>query len=885
MSLCVLPATVWGQASALPSLTIRSGQTIELTVDTSIDQPDFSWILTKDRTFINAQRGRFFQTRQTVAGTYTLDINIQDQSRTRTEYYTFHITVADTPDLQTFPSGSGNQLQAVLSTSPDVQAGYIHVPSEGGFVMFDGRQSLGNITQYNLDLQNTVDSNGDGKFDNDFDTIGTYSQQSGSPLAIFVRPLTSSRAVTLHVQDSFGNTAMQQVRIAFDGTALSVPQPEKSGSFTIERSGLTAGFVSDVPMNLLQNYQLLYEWDFGDNAKSLLDAPTHTYSQPGQYTVSLVVRDLATTQPLFSDSQTITLSISSAPVSSTASSVASPSISSSATTNPSSSFSFGSIGNYVKVGLIIFFIVSIGLILFALLSWIKRMTTGRLQQTLEKVEDNLFKPEKKADVVEAVSVMPLKRETVSVPSQSVSESVIQNETSKTEFRSKDRDNSVPLASSGPVPAWLNNTPTAPVEDAVTSNKSEPLAPQPNLEESVPDWLKPDAVAPVTTGQVTAANPVVDAVTSEPVPETRSDAPVPDWLKTASAHSEKSSDTSSVPTPTSVAASEVDDLTGLNETMLSDPQATAEWAMEPDKQKNESENREEAEVSVPEPDDSQNLIADVADAPSNTEPPRQSAPQTAPALPKPEQVVAAPSVKPPVQPTGQQKTYQAGPNPMPRPNGTQIPGQPQNPPTGLSASQKRKRRRKKKQAALQNPGTLGTSPAAPIIPVIKPAIDSPSLPKPAPATPSKVFEPQTVKPVQPVAVASSPPVIAQSTAMTPAATPIADQQTKVPDANPPLTPSAVQQTAQPVPEVMKPDVAPPVSASPIEPVKESPGQPVITKPIAQVNTPFVQSESPTAPPALDVPKEVAAAKPDSVNENDLQRQPDDTPIAIIRADSI
>ena len=64
-----------------------------------------------------------------------------------------------------------------------------------------------------------------------------------------------------------------------------------------------------------------------------------------------------------------------------------------------------------------FFIVIIGLVLFAILSGLK-MTAGRLQQTLEKWRTICSDPKERPDIAETATIMPIKREASSVSSVS-----------------------------------------------------------------------------------------------------------------------------------------------------------------------------------------------------------------------------------------------------------------------------------------------------------------------------------------------------------------------------------------------------------------------------------------------------------------------------------
>ncbi len=830
---------VHAQTSVIPSLSVRTGQVIELTVDTSILQPEFSWILTKDRTFVNAQRNRYFQSRQIEPGTYLLDVNIQDPARTRTEYHTFQITVTDVPDILPLESSTGAQLQAKLVTLPEERSGYVHLPPDGGFVTFDARQSKGPVAQYNVDLDNTVDADGDGKFDNDADNAGTYSQQSGWPLIVFIRPVSTPRTITLHVKDAAGTSANQQVSIAFDGTSVSLSQPERSGSFTIERRGLTTGFLSDIPLPLLQSRQLLFEWDFGDGTKSLLDAPTHTYSQSGDYTVSLVVRDLVSSQIIFSDTTTVHVSapIVEIPISSSASSAPQTSAASSATTQKP--FSFPSIGNYVKVGLIVFFIVIIGLVLFAILSWIKKMTAGRLQQTLEKVEDNLFRPEKKTDIAETATIMPIKREASSVSSvsQQTEETVSDRERAQAEFKSKERDNAVPLADSGPVPSWLSTSAPSVTSGSDTADTTAvaQAGSSGNVQQNVPAWLQETpAVSGVPSSDADNFPPPSDHV----IPETAHDAPTPDWLRQASE--------SLTYEPTAAAGTEATDaVSGITPETFASPDATLAWALE----------AEDAAAS-PQTDNEKSLsaVASPSSTPASAEVRQTSKPQTLPAS----------AVKTPDRQTA---LSSSGPVIMPASAGISAGGispssvQAQQSQTGVSSSQKRRRRRKKKKTAMLNSSTGSVNPVAPVA-AIRP---SPSLAADSPGQ----------------ATFTNPPVPVVSTPATSAATkPAVIPQSAVSQPNEKLTQKpSVDSSA---PEPLQPAVAPQIPAAPdvSMPFSAAEQSVVSTAPVAAKMPEANTSAQPITPPT-DTP----IRAPETTKKPENQAVPDDTPVAIIRADSL
>ncbi|MBL0315827.1 MAG: PKD domain-containing protein [Flavobacteriales bacterium] len=47
----------------------------------------------------------------------------------------------------------------------------------------------------------------------------------------------------------------------------------------------------DVPIQFenTSTYSLTYEWDFGDETTSFAENPVHQYSEPGIYTITLIV--------------------------------------------------------------------------------------------------------------------------------------------------------------------------------------------------------------------------------------------------------------------------------------------------------------------------------------------------------------------------------------------------------------------------------------------------------------------------------------------------------------------------------------------------------------------------------------------------------------------
>lgn len=147
-----------------PTIVLSSGELLEIGVDTDLVRPEFSWILTRDREFVNAQRSRFFQTRQTQAGTYTLDVSIQSEDRQRSEFHTFQIEVTQALPPSPFPTGSGSSVIVPnIMTEPSASInGTISVDPQGDLIKIDASRSTGPVERFLVDLDTSKDSNGDG---------------------------------------------------------------------------------------------------------------------------------------------------------------------------------------------------------------------------------------------------------------------------------------------------------------------------------------------------------------------------------------------------------------------------------------------------------------------------------------------------------------------------------------------------------------------------------------------------------------------------------------------------------------------------------------------------------------------------------------------------
>ncbi|HRH93806.1 MAG TPA: PKD domain-containing protein, partial [Candidatus Peribacteria bacterium] len=549
----VVAATVFGgmrfaDAAGQMSIQIEAGRVFEMTIDSSLSRPEYSWILTRDRKFINAQRAKFFQTRQTVAGTYVLDVNIQDTVNNGTEYHVFDLVVNPATDTPRPRRQVDGDMKAVLTAEPWNGSDTITLPPEGGIVKLDMGQSVGQIATFSLDLDTGVDSDGDGDPENDHDNALTAGEKDATPLYVLMAPKDSPRRVILTVTDPDNTrTSRAILNVSFGGTQPTTPTPGTTptptptptpalyGTISAEKKGLTVSYDTRIDSDVRMSKELLLEWDFGDRSRSLLDHPVHTYVKSGIYNVKLTVRDISNGEVFMSAEETVQVQpdVTTTPPTPTPTPTP-PTTPVKVTPTPVKTGSTaGSFGSVVKVILIVFFLLALAVGAFFVLKWLKNKTTGKLQDTLEKMENTLVEKQEKKEGETKTSTMKLKKEKkekkeapppaeAAPPAPATPEEISDRETAKSDLKTGEGAlAAAPMSQDAPVPDWLKGASTpAPVAEA------KPAEPAPLAGETapVPDWLKGASTTPVPT--VATATPA-----PAPAADTNNDpAAIPDWLK-------------------------------------------------------------------------------------------------------------------------------------------------------------------------------------------------------------------------------------------------------------------------------------------------------------------------------------------------------------------
>ncbi len=275
-------------------VTLRVGDVFEIVADAGVDGVTTSWILTQERTFIEAGRERLFRYRFVQDKEYTLrgEVTLPGTGERRQRTFVIDVRpVAEVPSLPVYPAGTGASL-----------AGTVPAPDANGRVVFTPDQQLlqlapirADLSPLALDLDASRDTDGDGNPGNDVDDTDTYFHSFGRSLWIwFARPITQTDLVITAIPEG-GSPLVQRISVLSEEAAGEQGVLTSQVSIDVETiDDATYGFTPVLGRDVPPEAPLLYEWEFGDGNRSLENAPTHVYATSGTYDVKLQVRDLGT---------------------------------------------------------------------------------------------------------------------------------------------------------------------------------------------------------------------------------------------------------------------------------------------------------------------------------------------------------------------------------------------------------------------------------------------------------------------------------------------------------------------------------------------------------------------------------------------------------------
>ena len=523
----IAPLAVGQDASAqTEQIELSVGDILEILPAHNIINASYSWILTQDRTFIQAGRAPEFRARLIQPGTYTLIADITSPDSVQRIHKTFTITMRQ----RTKPAGTGTAAQTasgntLVHTIPSLDRNK-HLVLQDGHALVRLDPLSTDIQPLALDLDTTRDSDGNGNPGDDVDDRDTFFQTYASPLTIWFTEPVTERTMTVTAAGVSGGAVVQQITILGEQFAKEQGLLVNPVQITIEETGgrnytFNAIFQNTVPTST----PFLFHWNFGDGTESLLQNPAHTYAANGSYTVSLQVRDLLNGKEAGNESKTVT--VQSDEVTSSPSQASSSSI----TSVPTSSTGHSLKSILILIGVFLLFLVigSVGVTLFF------RLRKG-------KSLDEPIVEQKKTDTPAVLSIP-------TIPVQSGPKQVsAQPQKSTAEQTSTAQSKAVtPKIDTDAAPAWLKKglgdsaAPAAPAPKESPAPRPTPaptpaapkpapvVAPAKPIPAPTPKPTQPAAPAPAPVR--TPPTPMPAQVTPAPAPMPAT-TPLPPWLQTA-----------------------------------------------------------------------------------------------------------------------------------------------------------------------------------------------------------------------------------------------------------------------------------------------------------------------------------------------------------------
>jgi len=539
-SLCVISsvqALEIDQPFLRETWNLSTGSVFEIIAFPSTTDREYTWSLTKaDGLFVQADRGPLFRERFAEAGEFLLKGEVIASNRAPITERTFAIRVENGTATASGTLAANNLVQ---TQPPTTTSGVIPIEGNQQTILL---QALPEVTNLTVDLDSTLDSNGDGDLTNDDDSRGTFFAAQGSTLRVWFTDNHMNRTITIRGLTPTG-TQTQTVRLS---TGNAEPEPVTPSSEVLQNpAGLemiqiisqgsgTYAFSVDESTLITAEKPLLLQWDFGDGKQSLLDRPVHTYAGNGQYTVSLKARDLNTIQEVLSVAGILSVDTIAPPfVPSSASSISEASSSTAAST--SSQESGPSIFSRIPFSLIA--IIVGALLLAVLVGFILMTVIGRLLRQHGDARPTKAKTSAAPNAKKPSGLPSLDQEAPPMAVIDVS----------------------PEESQRPAPAIKNETPR---ETKVAEKESAKESATEDLvfqEEQAPAWLKQGhdeakkrgqtpkspPPAPLQGPPISEVSPSPSIQKPSPLPEQsprKDDRPLPPWLQ-------ESATTPPPPTPT------------------------------------------------------------------------------------------------------------------------------------------------------------------------------------------------------------------------------------------------------------------------------------------------------------------------------------------------
>ncbi len=493
LTIAILGATISAGAQEMPeerqSMTITAGTVFEILGVGDARDTQFSWVLTKNREFIEAARGPIFRIRLAQPGTYLLQGGaFTSESTLKRTSVSITIVPAEHTEIGSGSSFSSQSpgAELLVATDPPLIRDAIPTGPDADIVRL---LPIAEDVELNLDIDNARDTDGDGDTQNDIDNPTTFFKTDGTPLALWFASDREKRILTIHTETGTEFARTQEITIFHEaeGIARQGILAEKQGPGRVR---LRVQFRGNEPPEA----PLFYRWDFGDDGTSVAETPLHAYTASGSYTVSVEVIDLEMAKTVFAGTKIVSVSEGAPEGGGTI--IASSSSSSASSESAEEPVAEGSslVWTIAKGLLWLLLSAGIGFLIMFVLGNIRR--SRGLQQGLASMEEKLTKKDAPVSLLDSAPPMELKRaEKVDEPKNARNNEPKPVPPSPAAPKAPPRP--TPTPNDGPTPAWLKAAPPSEAMGSAMQFQKPPM-PQANaapvLPTPAPVTPKPSPVA-------------------------------------------------------------------------------------------------------------------------------------------------------------------------------------------------------------------------------------------------------------------------------------------------------------------------------------------------------------------------------------------------------
>ena len=283
-------ASVVGQVSGNAQETIDVGVGEVFEIQAALEAgATINWTLLTNGEFTEAGSDPVFRKRFVSAGQHSLAALVRNGSTETERLFTLDVT-----------QGTPTSSNTTADTDALVEMNHALTP---GMQVVKFTPVRDDVSILAIDMNTSLDSNGDGNTQNDEDTKNTLFRSEGTPLHVWFIG-GAKRNIRLGALLDDGSTQFQTINLG-GSSQTTVGSGDPRRGVPIEQSSSNEILVlksdnGEVQLALKQSTEetrpLLFLWNFGDGTQSMLDRPIHTYAESGRYRISVEIRDLKTSE-------------------------------------------------------------------------------------------------------------------------------------------------------------------------------------------------------------------------------------------------------------------------------------------------------------------------------------------------------------------------------------------------------------------------------------------------------------------------------------------------------------------------------------------------------------------------------------------------------------